>query len=312
MKIGIIGGGIIGLTSGVVLAEAGHEVQIFTQAPIEAVTSWAAGAVCYPSACEESERTYDWFEQSHRCLQSLVDTQGTGVYWAENWRKLSIQDQCEKPFWLERQGGKMLSASECELPYRSGISAKLIIMAIQTYVPYMKTRLKAAGGRYDIRAIAAPLEIAPDYDALVNATGIYAHQFSADFSVYPARGQVVIVKNPGVKKYISLFDKKFYFYPRGDQVLIGGSFDENEWDCKPDENLTNEILEWVASVEPLLKNPEIIDVRVGLRPMRPTVRLEREILKNGTPLIHNYGHGGAGYTLSWGCAFEVLKLLDAA
>ncbi|HMC79917.1 MAG TPA: FAD-dependent oxidoreductase, partial [Acidimicrobiia bacterium] len=51
-------------------------------------------------------------------------------------------------------------------------------------------------------------------------------------------------------------------------------------------------------------------LRVGLRPFRrDSVRLERE---PGARVIHNYGHGGSGVTLSWGCAEEVSALVKGA
>ncbi|MEP5340752.1 MAG: FAD-dependent oxidoreductase [Algibacter sp.] len=47
----------------------------------------------------------------------------------------------------------------------------------------------------------------------------------------------------------------------------------------------------------------------GIRPFRKeTYRLEHERL-NDKLIVHNYGHGGAGLTLSWGCAFEVENLI---
>jgi D-amino-acid oxidase len=45
--------------------------------------------------------------------------------------------------------------------------------------------------------------------------------------------------------------------------------------------------------------------RVGLRPVRPQVRLETQAVPGGRHVVHNYGHGGAGVTLSWGCALAV-------
>jgi D-amino-acid oxidase len=42
------------------------------------------------------------------------------------------------------------------------------------------------------------------------------------------------------------------------------------------------------------------------------VRLEREEHGDGTPLVHCYGHGGAGVTLSWGCAADVVALIGDA
>lgn len=49
--------------------------------------------------------------------------------------------------------------------------------------------------------------------------------------------------------------------------------------------------------------------RVGLRPARdPGVRVEREVTARGGVLVHNYGHGGAGVTVAWGCAEEAAAL----
>jgi D-amino-acid oxidase len=61
-------------------------------------------------------------------------------------------------------------------------------------------------------------------------------------------------------------------------------------------------------VEPRLAQAEVVDHRVGLRPQRDMIRVEDEII-DGARCIHNYGHGGLGVTLSWGCAREVADLL---
>ena len=56
-----------------------------------------------------------------------------------------------------------------------------------------------------------------------------------------------------------------------------------------------------------LEHQNIIAVKSGLRPVRSKVRLEKEAF--GTKwILHNYGHGGAGFTLSWGCAMEISKM----
>jgi D-amino-acid oxidase len=58
-----------------------------------------------------------------------------------------------------------------------------------------------------------------------------------------------------------------------------------------------------------IEKPNVLNERVGLRPFRRSgVRLARDRLRDGRIVIHNYGHGGAGFTLSWGCAREVFDL----
>ena len=111
------------------------------------------------------------------------------------------------------------------------------------------------------------------------------------------------------RDFYSTFDSKNYIYPRRDLCVLGGSFDIDAWDITPDDTLTKTIIEWACTLEPKLKGAEIIDVRVGLRPLRSTVRLEKEILPSNRTVIHNYGHGGCGYTLAWGCAGDVLAMV---
>jgi D-amino-acid oxidase len=56
---------------------------------------------------------------------------------------------------------------------------------------------------------------------------------------------------------------------------------------------------------------QVLQHRVGPRPGRPSVRLEAEQV-GAHRVIHDYGHGGAGVTLSWGCAEEVVRLVGPA
>lgn len=81
------------------------------------------------------------------------------------------------------------------------------------------------------------------------------------------------------------------------------------WHLEADEKAAAGILARCAEVEPQLINAEILGIVSVPRPTREPVRVEADRLPDGTPLVHNYGHGGAGVTLSWGCAVEVEGLL---
>lgn len=312
MKVGVIGGGVIGLTSGIVLAEAGHDVEILTRDPFEKMTSYAAAAICYPYGVEQSARVMKWFHQTYNVIENVRSLPEVGIYPAK-WRKLSRADRFEYPFWFhDIHGARELKKGDPLLPegFESGISADLLVMGVDVYFPWLQRRFEKAGGRITLEEVLSFEDISGKYNVLINASGIGARQLCHDDGVYPARGQSVIVKNPGVQFHTVLNEEMFYLYPRGDQCLIGGSFDVDAWDLTPDDVLTRKILARAAEMEPLLKEPEVINVRVGLRPMRDTVRLESEIFPDDTPIVHNYGHGGAGYTLSWGCAFDVLEIVQ--
>ena len=98
-----------------------------------------------------------------------------------------------------------------------------------------------------------------------------------------------------------------YAIPRAGECVLGGTNDISE-NGEPDPADTARI---VSEATRVLGTGalEVIQPRVGLRPFRRTgVRLECERLADGRTVIHNYGHGGSGFTLSWGCAEAVFGL----
>jgi D-amino-acid oxidase len=121
--------------------------------------------------------------------------------------------------------------------------------------------------------------------------------------VTPVRGQVVVVDQVGIDRWILDGAGLTYVVPRTDEVVVGGTDVEGEWSRTPDPAVAEEILHRATALVPELEGARVRRYKVGLRPGRPEVRLERV-----GHVIHCYGHGGAGVTLSWGCADDVVGL----
>ena len=92
-------------------------------------------------------------------------------------------------------------------------------------------------------------------------------------------------------------------------TVLGGTAQKGDWTMEIREEDEEDILRKCELLWPELDRSKVVGRAVGLRPSRPEVRLEKEHLQ-GKDIIHNYGHGGAGVTLSWGCADEVARLIS--
>lgn len=92
-------------------------------------------------------------------------------------------------------------------------------------------------------------------------------------------------------------------------MILGGTHQEDDSNISIYEEDSEFIHNGCVKIHPGLKNARIISQWVGIRPGRPTVRLEHEVMPNGKIIVHNYGHGGCGVTLSWGCAENVVEIV---
>jgi D-amino-acid oxidase len=182
------------------------------------------------------------------------------------------------------------------------------------YLAYLMDRFARAGGSVERRVLSSLVEPAGEARVVVNCAGLGSRELVGDTTMRPIRGQVVRVRNPGLDRFVldeANPEGVTYIVPRSRDCILGGTAEEGAWDTEPDPKVAACILRRCATVEPCLADAEVLEHRVGLRPGRPEIRLERED-GNGVPRVHNYGHGGSGVTLSWGCAEETLRLVQEA
>ncbi len=179
------------------------------------------------------------------------------------------------------------------------------VIDMPVYLDWLHSRLGVAGGTVTRMSLGGlpPVEPGSD-DVVVNCAGIGARLLAADTSVHPVRGQVVQVRGVEVDRWWLDESGPTYVVPRSDTVVVGGTDDEGDWSRTPSPETAARILERAARLVPSLARAEVVAHRVGLRPVRPEVRLEAV-----GRTVHCYGHGGAGVTLSWGCADEVAGLV---
>jgi D-amino-acid oxidase len=101
-----------------------------------------------------------------------------------------------------------------------------------------------------------------------------------------------------------------YIIPQSDSVVLGGTFQLNDWNEQINDDDTETIWRLSRQCLPGLEHVTEGQIQVGFRPYRDNgVRLEHETTVDGMNIVHCYGHSGSGVTLSWGCARDVVELI---
>ena len=312
----VVGAGVIGLTSALRLQDAGFDVRIVTRERAGETTSAVAAAVWYPYAVRPKARVVPWSRATLDALRPLTDASAeTGVSMTTF---VELYDEPVGAPWWAGAVPEVRRADAADLPegYVDGHVIDAPLMEPEVYLPYLEQRFTDAGGTLemvaggidDVRSLCAPGRV------VVNCTGLGARTICGDDRLYPIRGQVVRVTNPGLTRCLSDDHGPLavtYIIPRRTDCIVGGTAEEGVWDATPSDATTEAILDRARTLEPRLRDVEVLEARAGLRPGRDAVRLEAE-REEGGPVIHNYGHGGAGYTLAWGCADEVVERARAA
>ena len=319
-SVAIVGAGVTGLTCGVVFAERGYRTSIFAKETGRQTTSGAAAAVWFPYHVEPAERVIPLALETYQVLLDLARFPESGVSIIES-RQFLRTGEIEIPDWAIPLGAQRLSSVATGLwpvqdyaqpggySFASGFSLRVPLMDTTIYLDYLAARFQKAGGEIHASVGFEKLEdVDAKFDLVINCAGIGARELVQDADLEPHRGQVAIVpKLEGLTCAIVCDDAPLmYTIPRANDCVFGGTNDLS-YNLAADPATTSRIVAQCSRVLNI-ERPRVLAERVGLRPFRRSgVRLERDLLRDGRAVIHNYGHGGAGFTLSWGCAREVLE-----
>ena len=307
-EVAVVGGGVVGLTCALELARAGHRVRVHTADPPEATTSAVAAALWFPYRAAPADAVLRWGATSLAALTRLAGDPATGVTLRPGTVVHRTPDP--DPWWSPGiPGVRPATADELPPGAPAGTRCTLPVVDMGRYLPWLAAACASAGvqtvpGRVD------GLGEVPG-DVVVVAAGLASGALLGDVSGVPVQGQVVRLADPGLTGWVLDEDGPeglTYVIPRGHDVVCGGTAVEGATGTEPDPGVEAALLERACALVPELRGQPVLSRAVGLRPGRPTVRLDR-LTVAGRPVVACYGHGGAGITLSWGCAADVAALV---
>ena len=308
MRCTVVGAGVSGLSCAVKLLEAGHEVVVISDRFSPDTVSDIAAAIWYPFLTAPADRADGWGIATYAELERLSEHEPQSGVRMRDGREY-LRQAVDPPEWSEDIAAfRILDDSEIPEGYVFGWQFRAPVIEMQLYMPWLRSRVEALGGSFVQSFVGDLSEVSGE--VVVNCVGLGARELCGDEEVRPARGQVIFIdQDPGIGHFDQQPETLTYTIPRSDVTVLGGTAQVDDWgmDIRAEDN--DLILSKVEALWPELDRSRIIGGAVGLRPSRSEVRLEVEYIDE-RKVVHNYGHGGAGVTLSWGCAEEVANLVS--
>jgi D-amino-acid oxidase len=306
MDITVVGAGVIGLSAALALEEHGHRVRVVAAATGSSTTSSIAGAVWFPYQVGPPDKVAVWAARTRTWLEELAVSapeSGVDVLTGYEITPDATEASPAEPWWAAATPIARAPAPVAGTPAAWRFRAPRAQPSL--FLPYLASRLRGSIERRTITDLGGE-----PGDLVVNCTGLGARELAGDPGVEPLLGQVLIAARGEVDLATTVTDDRdpddlFYVIPRRDELVLGGCSRPVPPGVEPsvDPELAARIVAHARALG--IAIGEVRTIRVGLRPFRREVRLERE-----GRVIHNYGHGGAGFTLCRGCAEDVAALAD--
>lgn len=307
MDITVVGAGVIGLTTALVLEDAGHAVRVVATATGETTTSAVAGAVWFPYRVGPPDRVALWAATTRAWLERHANDPAAGIDILDGYEITTEPEEAlgqapPRPWWAAHIDVARAPAPVEGAPAAWRFTAPRVEPAV--FLPWLTARLAA---RIEFRTVT-DLAAEPG-DVVINCTGLGARELAQDDALTALFGQIAVTSTGTADLKLTITDHRdpdaiFYVIPRRGELVLGGCSLPATPTTVPiaDDAITARILGQAAALG--LPIGDVMRTRAGLRPYRHAVRLERE-----GRVIHNYGHGGAGFTLCFGCASDVAKLV---
>jgi D-amino-acid oxidase len=248
----VIGAGVMGLSTARLIQNRGGAVTIHAEHLPPDTTSNIAGGQILPASVYRSEAVTDaWRAQfraamdySWRRFQLLVGDD-YGVRWLPTYER--AESVVLDPY---QPGAEILEGAANPFPVERVRRYHTMYVETGRYLRRLTEDFLRAGGRFAIRRFTDPAEIAALPETLVfNCTGLGARDLFGDTEMIPKRGQLaILLPQPEVGYAYSLGSS--YMFPRPDGILLGGTFEDGEWDPTPTPDGIARILRRNAALTP--------------------------------------------------------------
>jgi glycine/D-amino acid oxidase-like deaminating enzyme len=246
--VAVIGAGVMGLTAARLVQEAGFPVTIYAAALPPHTTSNVAGGQWHPFGhYRRSAVTPEWLDQFRRAADyswrrfQIMVGDDYGIRWLPTYREGAEPEPPLVPGFPPIN--RMLRPEEHPFPVPSLYRFDTLYVETGRFLRQMIRDVQLAGGRILVRDFATPAEIAALPERLVfNCTGLGARALFGDAQLQPARGQLaVLLPQPEIR--YAFVGEAGYMFPRADGILLGGTFELDQWDATPQPDAIARILE---------------------------------------------------------------------
>ncbi|GAU96389.1 hypothetical protein RvY_07844 [Ramazzottius varieornatus] len=325
MKIAVVGAGIIGLSAARCIQQENSEVEVIIVADVVdlSTTSDGAAGLFHPDQVDTDhpEDLKQWIQDSaehywKHCYSEHAPAMGIfeiSGYTVTKFDKAAVEDSV---FHQHVRNFRRIEGADLDKvgggPWRYGSFKSTLITEPRIMMNYLLGAFQKANGTIRQQKVGSLQDLAAEFDVVVNCAGLMAGALVNDDAVFPIRGQVTRVNAPWIKHFYHT-DDNTYIIPNRDLVVVGGTRQKDNWSLDFSVEDREAYMQRASAYLPSIRKAEIIREWVGLRPGRPFVRLETEMLQlpgdKVLPLVHNYGHGGNGIALSWGCGRHTARLV---